>query len=448
NFTSPYTNIANGESLHEPLQIELAGTLITVNSDFTSYFLNETVQITGHLQFSNGTPLQNERVFIHWVNASGTFIFEKFTDINGDYQFQYNLSTNMDTGFVNVHVNWTSLTGLEADAFSNLAPPIQLNRYDLQLTLTVATQIYVDEDLVVQGVLTTSGGDPIIGEFIHIFYWNGTDWNLVTSEITNSTGGFETLPLEFGDQLERPWNFAAYYQSSDPVINNLVEYFVVNRVKYAINLEITVSDNPVMQNETLTIYAYLYFAHNSTPLTNTDVSIYWDNGTLFWLGDITTNGTGHGNLTYTGMDYDLVRVNIHVFGNYTGTILRAGNESIHTILTIDQWESNLVGLNTPFVIYNLLDTVVVSGTLWYVSPSIPYGSATVELLVSGIPVNSTITASDGTFSLYWKIPSSTPIGFYDLEVRYLAPYPWILGIQEYVPTIEITAPGYIFVSFT
>ncbi|GAG91796.1 unnamed protein product, partial [marine sediment metagenome] len=129
-FTSPYTNIANGESLHESLQIELAGTLITVNSDSTSYYLNETVQITGNLQFSNGTPLQNERVFIHWVNASGTWIFEKFTDINGDYQFQYNLSTSMDTGLIDVHVNWTSMTGFEEDAFSNLAPPIQLNKYD------------------------------------------------------------------------------------------------------------------------------------------------------------------------------------------------------------------------------------------------------------------------------------------------------------------------------
>jgi len=145
NFTSPYTNIADGESLHEPLQIELAGTLITVNSDATSYYLNETVQITGNLQFSNGTPLPNERVFIHWVNASGTFIFEKFTDTNGDYQFQYNLSTSMDTGLVNVHVNWTSLTGLEADAFSNLAPPIQLNKYDLQIVTIIPTQLYLDE---------------------------------------------------------------------------------------------------------------------------------------------------------------------------------------------------------------------------------------------------------------------------------------------------------------
>ncbi len=448
NFTSPYTNIANGESLHEPLQIELAGTLITVNSDFTNYYLNETVQITGHLQFSNGTPLKNERVFIHWVNASGTFIFEKFTDINGDYQFQYNLSTSMDTGLVNVHVNWTSSTGLEADAFSNLAPPIQLNKYDLQIVTVIQSPIYVDDNIVIQGVLSYSGGTPPLdGELVDLSYWNGTHWDNIGSLLTNSTGGFYgEIPALL---VEYTLNFRLQYIATDPLNNDVLgHFFDVTGIKYVINLEITVSDNPVMQNETLTIYAYLYFAHNSTPLTNTDVGIYWDNGTLIWLGNITTDVTGHGNLTYSGMAYNTIRSNIHVYGNYAGTTLRAGNESIHTLLTLDQWESDLVGLSTPSAGYNLLDTVVVSGTLWCITSADPFSGATVELLVSGIPVNSTITASNGTFTLNWKIPSNTPIGFYDLEVRYLAPYPWILGVQEFVPTIEITAPGYIFVSFT
>lgn len=446
-FTSPYTNIANGESLHEPLQIELAGTLITVNSDSASYYLNETVQITGHLQFSNGTPLQNERVFIHWVNASGTFIYEKFTDINGDYQFQYNLSTSMDTGLVNVHVNWTSLTGLEADAFSNLAPPIQLNKYDLQIVTIIPTQLYIDETLKIQGILSYLGGSPpLVGEIVELSYWNVGSWQLLwTFDPTNSTGGFNQsfIAIDAGT-----YNFRLQYIATDPLNNNVTEYFDVTFVKYAINLEITVLPNPVMQNETLTVHAYLYYAHNGTPVSFTNVSIYWNNGTLFWLGNITTDGTGHGDLFYTGMAYDTIRTGIHVYGFYAETTLHSSNESIHTILTLAQWQTDLVGLNTPDGIYNLLDTVVVTGTLLYVPSSIPYSGVTVQLFVLGIPRNSTTTASDGTFSLLWKIPSDTPVGFYDLEVRFTAPDPWILGVQEFVPTIEITAPGYIFVSFT
>ncbi|GAG81135.1 unnamed protein product, partial [marine sediment metagenome] len=281
---------------------------------------------------------------------------------------------------------------------------------------------------------------------VELSVWDGFSWQLLwTFDPTNSTGGFNQ---SFSAIDAGTYNFRLQYNATDPLNNNVTEYFDVTFFKYAINLEITVSDNPVMQNDTLTVYAYLYYAHNGTPVSFADVSIYWDNGTLIWLGNITTDGTGHGNLPYTGMAYDTIRTGIHVYGYYAGTTLHASNESIHTILTLDQWQTDLVDLNTPTATYNLLDTVVVTGTLLYFPSSIPYGGVTVELLVSGILVNSTTTASDGTFTLLWKIPSDKPIGFYDLAVNFTAPNPWILGVEEFVPTIEITAPGYIFVAFT
>jgi len=449
-FTSPYTNIADGESLHEPLVIELTGTLITVYSDSPIYYLNETVQITGHLQFSNGTVMQYERVFIQWVNASGTWIFEKYTDINGDYQFQYNLSTSMDTGFVDVHVNWNDTSGLYANASEDLTPRIQLNRYDLQIVTDIPSRIYVDEKIVVQGNLSYAGGTPpLVGELIELSFLNASlQWQILGYLPTNNTG---TFYAELGvSPYEYTYNFRLQYFATDPINNDVLDYFfAVTVVKYAIDLDITVHPNPVMQNGTLTIQAYLYYAHNGTAIAFANVSIFWDNGngTLLMIGNITTDGTGHGTLLYSGMAYDTIRTGIEVYGYYAGTTLHASNESIHTILTLEQWQTDFIGLNTPFPVYNLLDTVVVTGTLLFTPSSAPYAGVTVELLVLGIPINSTTTASDGTFSLLWKIPSDTPVGFYDLEVRFTAPYPWILGVQEFVPTIEITAPGYIFTSF-
>ncbi|MHA1135134.1 MAG: transglutaminase domain-containing protein [Candidatus Thorarchaeota archaeon] len=448
-FTSPYTNIADGESIHEPLTIDATNTLLTVYSDFPSYYLNETVQITGNLQFVNGTPIAFQTVYIHWYNSTGPWVFEELTDINGDYSFQYNLSVNMGAELVDVLVNWTSWTMLYADAFADLEPEIQLNRYDLVLTLTVPTEIYVDENLVIQGVLETSGGTPIVGATIVTAYWNGSNW-LGGFPITNSSGGFASGPLPFATLNEENILCVAYYESTDPMVNNITQYFYVDRVKYAINIEITLLPNPdtVMQNETLTVCAYLYFSHNSTPVVNALVDIWWNNGTVFWLGNIITNGTGQGDLLYSGMAYDTFRIGIQVYGNYTGTILRSANESVHTLLTLEQWESELVGLFTPVTVYSLLDTITVSGALRYVTPSIPYASVTVELLLDGTPIDSTTTALDGSFVLSWAIPSDTPTGFYDLEVRYVAPVPWILGKQELVANIEITAPGYDFPSFT
>ncbi|MGY5879728.1 MAG: DUF4129 domain-containing protein, partial [Candidatus Thorarchaeota archaeon] len=212
---------------------------------------------------------------------------------------------------------------------------------------------------------------------------------------------------------------------------------------------ITVLPNSVMQNETLTISAFLYYAHNGTALSSTNVSIFWDNGngTLLMIGNITTDGTGNGVLIYSGMDYDIIRTDIDVYGFYAGSSLHTSNESVHTNLTLEQWETLLVGLNTPFGTYNLLETVIVSGTLSYFPSGIPYGGVLVELLVLGVPVDNIITASDGSFSLSWTIPGSTPVGYYNLEVNFTAPDPWIRGVQDFVP-INITAPGYIFTSFT
>ncbi|MGY5858233.1 MAG: transglutaminase domain-containing protein [Candidatus Thorarchaeota archaeon] len=447
-FTSPYTNIADGESIHEPLLIEATNTLLTVYSDFPNYYLNETVLITGNLQFVNGTPIPNQKIFIFWYNATGPWVFEKFTDINGDYSFQYNLSVNMDAELVDVLVNWTSWTGSYADAFGDMEPEIQLNRYDLVLTLTVPTEIYVDEDLVLQGVLETSGGTPIVGATLITAYYNGSDW-LGSFPITNSSGGFNSGSLPFTNFNEDNVLCVVYYESTDPMVNNITQYFYVDRIKYAINLEITIlSPPPVMQNGTVIIHAYLYFAHNLTPISNADVSISWNNGSLPWLGNITTDGTGQGNLSYSGMAYDTFRVGIQVFGEYSGTILLAGIVSAPTSLTLVQWESELVGLFTPVTDYNLLDTIIVTGALRYVTPSLPYGSVTVELLLDGVPIDSTITASDGSFVLSWVIPSNTTINSYLLDVRFTAPAPWILGIQENVDTIYITAPGYLFPLFT
>ncbi len=446
-FTSPYTNIADGESPHEPLLIEATTTLLTVYSDATSYYLNETVLITGNLQFANGTPIVNQPVYIHWINASGTWVFEKWTDLGGNYQFLYNLSANMDAGVVDVHVNWTSFSALYADAFADLAPSIQLNRYDFVLTLTVPTEIYVDENLVIQGVLETSGGTPIVGASIITAYWNGSNW-LGGIPVTNSSGGFTSGQLPFTDITEENLLCVVYYESTDPMVNNITRYFYVNRIRYAINLEITVDDTSVMQNGTLILHAYLYFAHNATPLSGVDVSIYWNNGTLFFLGNITTNATGQGDLFYSGMAYDTIRTNIQVYGNYAGTSLLTENVSLPIIITLEQWQSTLIGLFTPDTVYSLLDTITVTGELWYVSPSIPYSYVTVDLILNGTVITSTTTASDGSFILSWLIPSDEPLGIYDLEVRYVAPAPWILGTLNLVASIEITSPGYLFPSFT
>ncbi len=452
NYTSTYYYIYDGpDSVHEDLLIEATDTLISIQDDFTFYYVNETILLYGNLQFANGTPIPFQIVDIYWTNSSGTYPFQKETDAFGNYQMIYNCSpTKDDPETITVDVYWTSYTPEFDDAFSSLSPPIQLQRYDLEITITAPTQLYVDElDFDIQGILTYLGGfPPVTDEWVDIYYHDGMSWVPVDAQLTNSSGGFLS-PLTFGTYDDGIVNFAAVFWSPDLLHNNATTFFSITRVKYAVNLEVTLDFNPVMQNETLTIHAYLYFAHNGTQISDADILIYWENSTLPipFLGTITTDGTGQGDLPYSGMKYDTDRFGIHVYGIFTGTIFLGTNESIHNILTLEQWSTGIFGVNVPVTVYRLTETVIVTGTLEYDIAAVPYSGATVELTLFGITQAVDVTDIFGDFSISWTIPSSTIPGFYDLLVEFNSPYPWIADSSAPVPQIEIIAPGYLWPSF-
>jgi hypothetical protein len=452
NYTSLYVNLYDGESVHAPLDIQATGTLISIQEDFNSYYVNETIFLYGRLQFSNGTPIQFQTVYIHWVNASGTFLFQKKTDAFGDYWMFYNCSPTQDEpGFINVNVNWTSWTPIYDDAFSSIAPQIQLQRYDQEISLMVPTQLYVDElDFDVLGNLTYVGGTPPRpNELVYLYFWNGTGWEgPIASDFTNSSGEF-LFPMSFLTYDTGVFTFGVYSPSSDLLHNDVATTFDITRIKYAINLDVTINPNPVMQNETLQIHVHAYFAHNGTDLSGETVSLYWNNGTLPlpWLGDFILDGAGQADLFYSGMDWDTVRTGIEVYGVFTGTVFLGANESVHNILTLNQWSTTFTGVNIPVTLYRIGETVVVTGNLEYVTPAVPYSGTTVELTMLGITRTTDVTASDGSFTLSWDIPGTVTANFYDLYVEYNSPYPWIANTASFIDTIQIIAPGYLWPVF-
>ncbi|MFW9832678.1 MAG: transglutaminase domain-containing protein [Candidatus Thorarchaeota archaeon] len=452
NYTSLYINLYDGESLHEPLDIQATGTLISIQEDFNSYYVNETIFLYGTLQFSNGTPIQFETVYIHWVNASGTFLFQKKTDAFGDYWMFYNCSPTQDEpGFISVNVNWTSWTPIYDDAFSSIAPKIQLQRYDQEISLMVPTQLYVDElDFDVLGNLTYVGGTPPRpNELVYLYFWNGTGWvGPLASDLTNSSGEF-LFPMSFLTYDTGDFTFGIYSPSSDLLHNDAATTFNITRIKYAINLDVTINPNPVMQNETLQIHVHAYFAHNGTDLSGEAVSLYWNNGTLPlpWLGNVVLDGTGQADFFYSGMDWDTVRTGIEVYGVYAGTVFFGSNESVHNILTLNQWLTTFTGVNLPVGPYRIGETVIVTGSLEYTIGSIPYGGATVELTLFGITRTTNVTASDGSFTLSWDIPGTISAGDYDLFVEFNSPFPWIADTSSPLPQITIIAPGYLWPAF-
>jgi hypothetical protein len=451
NYSSPYYTVYDGESLHEPLSVEATGTLISIQEDFTFYYVNETIFLYGNLQFSNGTPMQDEIVYIEWVNASGTFVFPKTTDAFGNYFMFYNCTpTQDDPGLIDVYVNWTSPEPSFIDhAFSSVAPQIQLERYDLEITLDVPSQVFVDQLTVwFDGILSYLGGFPTLpGETLTIYWDNGTHLLPIDLPVTNSTGGFKSS-VNFTQYTLGDYDFWANYQSPDLLHNDAWQYFQITRLNYTINVDIIVNPNPVIQNGSITVDVTLTFSHNGTALSDAEVLILWYNGTWYGLGFITTDGTGQGNLSYSGMAYDDIRSGIEIYGYYAGSQFTDANVSFPVFLTLNQWQTTLVNIVLPVGPYRIGETVTATGNLEYVIPSVPYGGVTVELTLFGITRTTDVTASDGSFTLNWIVPGTLTPGSYDVFVEFNSPYPWIASTSTINLPIDVIAPEPQFTEFS
>jgi hypothetical protein len=300
-----------------------------------------------------------------------------------------------------------------------------------------------------EGVLSYAGGfPPLAGETLTIYWDNGTHLLAIDFPGTNSTGGFVSS-ITFASYVLGDYDFYANYTSPDLLHNDALQYFRISRLNYTINVDITVKPNPVMQNGTITVSAYLYFAHNGTALSGADVFILWYNGTWFGLPDIiTTNGTGQGEIYYSGMLNDEFRIGIEIYGYYQGSQFTDANASFPVFLTLNQWQTTFTNIILPVGPYRIGETVVATGNLEYVNGSIPYGGVTVELTLFGITRATDVTASDGSFILNWVIPGTLSPGSYDLLIEFNSPYPWIANATTVFLPINVIAPEPQFTEFS
>ncbi|MFW9953774.1 MAG: transglutaminase family protein [Candidatus Thorarchaeota archaeon] len=427
---------------------------LTLDADVVSnnVHLDEVIQFSGTLTLDvTGTPIAGATIVVYYQNSTGTYTFPKVTDFAGGFFFQYNCSLNDALGAVYVWAQYTSLNPLWDNAIS-LNRTVNLILYSMTLTTnTDSVSYFIDDTVYIWGQLTyTHNSTPLPGQLIQIYWYNGSIIPL-GSFSTNSSGYFEYFyTLQPGKDSEGFVTVWATFATSVPLWDDADSTpgttFSVN--KYAVIIDVTVVPNLQYLNRSITIQAHIYFSHNATNIAGASLSLWWQNASIYLLSTGFSDGSGNYQFIYSGMDDDTFLTGIQIFANYSGSAYLQNAQSSPQSLTLQRWLTLITGFDTGGVTTFLLtDTLVVTGTLFYdlTGPDVPYGGAIVQILVDGSVVNTTTTASDGTFIGYWEIPDITPVGNYDISVRHLSSVNWIADYTSSPISISIQAITIIWI---
>ncbi len=424
---------------------------VTLDADVASnsVHLDEVIVFTGTLMLDlTGTPITGATVIVHYRNSTGTYMFPKITDVTGSFFFQYNCSLNDALGAVYLWAQYNSLNPLWDNAES-LNRTVNLLLYSMDLTtFTDSATYYIDEVVHIFGTLTYShNATPLAGQDIEIWWNNGTSYSLGTV-LTDGTGYFEYY-YTLSPQTDTTGSVTVWaeFTTSVPLWADADSLpgvtFTIS--KYGVTLDVSLIPNPVYLNGSLTIEVHLFFTNNATDIVGEWVSVWWDNGTVSLLSTGQTDGAGLYSFPYSNMDEDTI-LSVQIFANYTESAYLQTATSAPQSLLLERWLTIISGFDTGGVTAFLLtDTVVVTGTLYYdLGIPEPYGGVEVQILVNGSIVDTTTTASDGTFIGYWDIPDLTPIGNYDITVRYVSAVNWIADYETTPITVSVDAVSIVW----
>ncbi len=452
NHTSSDPTYSSSSAMLSPsLTLQLYQLTLDANVASNTVHLDENIVFSGTLTLDKtGSPVAGATIAVYYQNSTGVYVFTKITNLAGGFVWQYNCSLNDALGAVYVWAQYTSTDPLWDNAVS-LTRTVNLILYSMTLTTyTNSSAYYIDDVVHIWGQLTyTDNSTPLANQQVYL-YWNNTASEYWWPLVTNSSGIYELFyKLAPGVDPEGSVTTWATFTTSVPLWENANSWpgVTFSVARYAFTVDLTVLPNPVYLNETITVQAHVYFTHNSSDAAGISLTFYWNNGTNWNLGTYQTNPSGVVQFTYAKMSEDTVWTGINIYAVYSGSPLIAGTVSNYETLTLQQWQTLINGFDTGGVTsYKLAETVVVAGILWYDLPTdVQFGGQVVEILVDGIPVNTTVTAGDGSFTGYWRIPTDTPTGTYSITVRFNSSRNWIASFT-YAPatTISIDAINIIW----
>ncbi|MDF1538266.1 MAG: transglutaminase-like domain-containing protein [Candidatus Thorarchaeota archaeon] len=440
---------SNSSAVLSPsLTLQLYQLSLDADVDSSNIHLDEVIIFSGTLTFdSNSAPLAGATILVRYQNGTGTYTFPKTTNALGGFMFQYNCSLFDIFEAVYIWAEYTSTDPLW-DNSTSLARQVNLIPYDMALTTnTNNASYYIDGIVHIYGTLTFfDNSTPLSGQTIDIYWFNGTN-HYLTSVSTDGTGYFEYYhPLSpFTDSVgsARVW---AEFWAPNPLWDNAstAPGVSLSISKYAPVLDISFSANPVYLNQSVTIQVHLHFG-NGTDIGGEPVSIWWLNGSTHFLAGGLTDGSGLFSYVYTGMDWDIV-LSVQIAANTSESTYLEAVTPAPVGLLLQRWLTLINNVDTGgSTSFFLTDTVTITGNLYYdLVSDVAYSGVQVDILVDGAVVDSTMTLSDGSFTGYWNIPALTPIGGYDITIRYISSVNWIANYTTAPITVTVDAVSIIW----
>ncbi|TFG13003.1 hypothetical protein EU537_07695 [Candidatus Thorarchaeota archaeon] len=181
----------NATSPMRTVQVILYALDLTTATNSSSYYLDQAVFIFGQLSFThNGTGIPNEQVRVFWDNGTDEIdLGFHTTNSTGHYNLTINLSPPDDSpGDVTIWADYSSTNALWDDASSIPGTTITLQLYPVVLDVSVnPNPVHLNETVTITAHLFFLNGSDISNAEITLWWYNGTDFNLVTLT-TNATG--------------------------------------------------------------------------------------------------------------------------------------------------------------------------------------------------------------------------------------------------------------------
>ena len=261
-------------------------TVVTVQTDATSYTLGELVTVTGMVR-SNGNPVAGEPVGIMVLgpNEEVIWVDQVTTDESGQYLSSFRLPHTAPTGTYNVSVS-------SANVFNSTTFQVTAGTY----SITVDT----DRDAYVAGEMVTVNGYV----YIDSVGVPGVSVGIMVLDPQNRTVWVDQVSTDAQGRYE------SSFRLQDGAATGTYNVTVASLGAYA---ETTFN---VVEPTRVNVTIYVYNTATGDPIPNASVTL-WDHFTAQWLNGTTTNSTGVAVMETWGH----IRFDVVVYKTGYGTVV-------------------------------------------------------------------------------------------------------------------------------